>query len=319
MSMFQKIITGLDTFQRRHTVPGFIYAVIKKYGEDQAGYQAALLTYYGFLSLFPLLLVLTTIVGIIAGSHQHLQQTITDSITNYFPMLGAQLSDHVHSLHKSGMALVVGILFTLYGARGVADAFRHGVNHIWQVPRTNRDSFPKSIAKSLGIIVIGGSGLILASLLAGYAAAAGHGIAFRGLSLLVNVFILFWLFLFLLNVSLPRHISLKETRAGALTAALGLVIMQTLGGYLLARELKSLDALYSYFAVALGLLFWIYLQAQVLYYAVEVATVRAEGLWPRGLDAKHLTAADKKAYDRLATKERVVPQEEISTDFPGAD
>ncbi|HTB48569.1 MAG TPA: YihY/virulence factor BrkB family protein [Verrucomicrobiae bacterium] len=301
MNFIQKAIRNIDTFQQGHRLPGFTYAVIKKYGEDQSGYQAALLTYYSFLSLFPLLLVLTTVTDSIAHSHPHLQATIIRSMTDYFPVLGNQLSEHVHTIHKSGLALVVGIVFTLYGARGVAAVFRHGVNHIWQVPKRNQDSLPKTILKNLGLVIIGGLGFLAASISAGLAAAAGHGIAFRLLSVAVNVFILFWLFVFLLNVSLPRHVTVKETRVGAATAAVGLVILQALGSYLLVRELKSLDALYSYFAIALGLLFWIYLQAQVLYYSVEVATVHAQQLWPRSLTGR-LTPADEQVHARQAAR-----------------
>jgi YihY family inner membrane protein len=294
MNIIQKTIHTFDKKQQQHAWLGFPYAVVKKYGEDQAGYQSALLTYYGFLSLFPILLVLTTIVSLTTGHAQGLQTTIINSITNYFPKLGSQLSTHVHSLHKSGIALIVGIVFTIYGARGVADVFRHGVNHVWQIPVKKRDGFPRSSIKSLTIIIVGGIGFMAASLCAGYAGAVGRGFAFRGLSLLVNVFILFWLFNFLINVSLPHHISAKETRAGAACAAIGLVVLQSLGSYLLARELKNLDALYSTFAIALGLLFWLYLQAQVLYYSVEVAAVRSKNLWPRSLDGSRPTAADAK-------------------------
>ena len=316
MNILQTITAKADGFQQKYRFPGFIYAVIKKYGEDDAGYQAALLTYYGFLALFPLLLVLTTVTHILAGSHPDIQERIIKGITDYIPVLGNQLSEHVHTIHKSGLALVIGILFTLYGARGVADVFRHSVNHIWRVPRRRRDSFPKALFKSFSLVVVGGIGFLIASISAGIAAGAGHGFAFRLLGVLVNVFILFWLFTFLLNVSLPRHVTLKETRMGAMTAAIGLVILQTFGGYLLARQLKSLDALYSYFAIALGLLFWIYLQAQVLYYSVEVATVHVEKLWPRGL-GNDLTPADKKAYARLAIKEEIVDQERVSARFDG--
>lgn len=293
MNKLQAVVRRLDAYQRRHRFLAFPYAVIKKYGEDGAGQHAALLTYYAFLSLFPLLLVLTTLTEIIVGRHSHLETAVVNSITSYFPLLGNQLSVHIHSLHHSGWALVAGILFTLYGTRGLADAFQGGVQHIWQVPKSQRAGFPKSTLSSLGIVIVGGLGFILASVSAGLASAAGHGLAFRGLSIAVNLFILFWLFTVLINFCLPRHVSLKEIRIGAFSAALGLVILQSLGSYVLARELKHLDALYSYFAVALGLLFWIYLQAQVLYYAVEIAVVSSRRLWPRSLDTTSSAAVDK--------------------------
>ena len=315
MNIIQKTTARIDKYQRRHRFPAFLYAVIKKYGDDQAGYQAALLTYYGFLSLFPLLLVATTVVSILASHHPDVRDTIIKSITDYFPVLGNQLSDNVQSLHKRGLALVVGLLFILYGARGIADAFRHGVNHIWQIAYEKRDSFPKSVAKSLTIILLGGFGLILASISTSFASGTGHGLFFRILPVVVNIFVLFWVFVLLLNISLPRHVKLADVRAGAITAAVGLVILQTLGGYVLKQQLRNLDALYSNFAITLGLLFWIYLQAQILYYAVEIAYVRSTRMYPRSLTGDNLTDADKKAYARQAGKEKVVEPEHIKTTF----
>jgi YihY family inner membrane protein len=283
MKALRATIRKIDTWQQRHRWSALAYAVIKKYGEDESGRQAALLTYYGFLSLFPLLLVLTTLTSVIAQNHPHLQRDVIQSVTNYFPVLGGQLSTHITTLHKNGVALLVGVIFTLYGARGVADAFRRGVQHIWQVPKNQQPGFPKTVVNSLVIIIVGGLGFIAASISTGFAAAAGHGPAFRLLSIGVNLFILFWLFTFLLNFCLPKRVPIRDTRAGALAAAIGLVILQALGSYLLKNELKRLDALYSYFALALGLLFWIYLQAQMMYYSVTLAAVRAQKLWPRSI------------------------------------
>jgi YihY family inner membrane protein len=300
MNFIQKTVHGLDRWQRRYRVPAFIYAVIKKYGDDDTGYQAALLTYYGFLSLFPLLLVATTLTSAVSG-HPELQKAVTEGVTDYFPVLGNQLSGHITTLHKSGPALIIGILITLYGARGVADAFRRGINHVWGTPRNKLEGFPKTILKSLSVMLVGGLGLLGASIIAGVAAAAGHGFEFRALSLLLNLTVLFWLFLFLIKFSLPNHVSIKDIRIGAITAAIGLLILQTFGGYILTRELKNLDALYSYFALSLGLLFWIYLQAQVLYYSAQVAVVHSQKLWPRSLTGAQ-TAADKLLAERIPTR-----------------
>lgn len=293
MNIFKKAVRKLDAFQQRHRATAFPYAVIKKYGEDNIGTQAALLTYYGFLSLFPLLMVLTTITKNAIGNNPRLQDKVIEGLTDYFPLLGDQLSSQIHGLHGSGFALVIGILFTLYGARGIADAFRKGVQHIWQIPESKRDKFPKSLFKSIAMLIIGGTGFIAASVLVGLTAAAGHDPIFRVLSILLNVLILFLLFNFLINLSLPKHLPLKQTKAGAIVAAIGLVVLQLVGGYLLARELRNLDALYSYFAIALGLLFWIYLQAQIVCYALEVAYVSSRKLWPRSI-GPYPTEIDKK-------------------------
>ncbi len=285
MNRLDKFINKLDAYQQRHHLSGFSYAVIKKYGDDRAGYWAALLTYYGFLALFPLLMILTTIANNTLNNYPELEKAITDGVTDYFPVLGEQLAGHINALQSNGFALVVGILFTLYGARGVAEVFRHGLRKVWGLEGRAKDGFPGGLIRSMAIIVVGGLGFILASVIASFAAAAGQGWGFRLVSLALNLLILFALFIFLIKASLPKHITLRETWLGAACAAVGLVILQSLGGYILTRELRSLDALYSYFALTLGLLFWIYLQAQVIYYANEIAVVSSKKLWPRSFNS----------------------------------
>jgi YihY family inner membrane protein len=281
-----KLVSRFDNYQQKRGLLSFIVAVIKKYDDDQGGRQAALLTYYSFLSLFPLFLVLTTVTDSIIGKNSALRNTIVKGLTNYFPLLGQQLSNHVHELHAFSPTLIIGLLFTLYGTRGVANSFINGVQDIWLVPKNERTGFPKSLIKSFSVVLIGGSGLLLASIIASLTYSAGHDILFRIIAVVVNLLLLIALFSFLLNLSLPKHVTVREVRAGAITAAVGLLCVQLLGSYILAHELKHLSALYSYFAVALALLFWVYLQSQVLYYSIEVAYVKSNNLWPKSIFAR---------------------------------
>lgn len=289
----QKLLIKPDNFQRRHPAVGFVIGVIKKYGDDQAGYKAALLTYYGYLSLFPLLLVATTVLQMLANSHIGLSRDVLNAITGSSSVLGGQLSVHITSLHRSGLALGVGLLFLLYGARGVAAAFRSGVNEIWGITRSEQLGFPQSAINNTLIVVLGGLGLMATAVVTGTVSALGHGLLPRALSYVAGVALLYLLFRYLINAVLPKRIESKHIDAGALSAAVGLVILQIVGGLLLARVLKNLDALYSYFALSLGLLFWIYLQAQAIYYSVVIAVVKSQKLWPRSLSGLDLTDYDQ--------------------------
>ena len=292
MNVLDKSIHKLNNYQQKTHFTAFIIAVVKKYSDDGAGRRAALLTYYSFLALFPLLLILTTITDVLIGNNPALKNTIIKGLTDYFPLLGDQLSDQVHKLGASGPVLLIALLFTLYGTRGVASAFIRGVQDVWHVPKEKRDHFPKSLYKSLALVIVGGLGFLAASIIAGVSALASNGTVHRIIYLAINLFILFWVFVFLLKMSLPGKLKIKEVKLGAVAAAISLVIVQAIGGVILAHQLKHLSALYSYFSVALGLMFWLYLQAQVLFYAMEIATVSSFRLWPRNLVGNHPTAAD---------------------------
>lgn len=301
MNIVQKTIGGIDAWQRRHRYPAFLYAVIKKYSDDQAGYQVALVTYYGFLSLFPLLLVLTTVAGMIGQSNPEFGQELIKSVSSYFPVFGQALDDSVRSLGKNGPALIIGLLFALYGARGSADAFRNAVNHIWHVPVAKRSGFPRSLIRSLGIIVGGGGGFILAAVVAGWTANANRGWSSAVVTVVVNLVLLFAVFMLIFRLSLPLSVSFKKFRISAIICAVGIAVLQMVGVIILSSQAEHLSSTYSaLFVTTLGLLAWIYLQMQVVMYAIEIATVRNGKLWPRGLTGDQPTKADAFMEDRKA-------------------
>ncbi len=296
MNIIDRSIKNLDVFQQKHPVIGFPYAVIKKVGEDDAGYQAALITYYGFLSLFPLLLVATSLVGILSLGNASVEAKVMHSVGTYFPVVGDQLSRNIQASSKSGLALVVGLVLAFYGARGGADAFRNALNHLWHVPKKRRTDFPKSLIKSLGMTLFGGLGLMIAAVLSASASGLGRSVVFKILSTIVSFVILVPTFYFLYWISLPRNYVPKvHLIRGAVASGIGIVITQALGSYLVTSQLKTLSPLYGTFAIVLGLLFWIYLQSLIVMYAVAFSIVVKQNAWPRSLSGKVLTAADRSA------------------------
>jgi membrane protein len=315
-NILDRTIQRLNYFQQRHKRVSFGYAVLKKFGDDEAAYQGALITYYTFLALFPLLVVATSVIDIIANHNAALQARMVNAISNYFPGFGTQLQDHIHSVHRSGVVLIVGLLFTLYGARGGAAALQHALNHIWLVPRRKRAGFPIAPLKSLAIIIVGGIGLLSAAVLSGYATSINHSALFKIVPSLISVALLFGIFLFIYKIGTEAEdVTFGDLAIAAGISAVGIQIIQTLGGYYVTHELKSLSSLYGTFALVLGLLAWIYLQAQLVLYAVEITTVRALHLWPRSLDGKELTDGDKLAYSLHAKKEHLVGPEHIDVAY----
>ena len=274
----------LDKLQQRHKPIAFVAAVFKKYNDDDGGYLAALITYYVFLSLFPLLLVATSAVHFFLKDQPALQSRIIEGINDYFPALSDELQSSILGFQKNGLALVLGVLITLYGVRGGAATVRYTFNKIWKVPKESQLGFPVSTIHSLLLILIGGGGLILAAVLSSYAAGLTDAFIYRLIPLTISFLTLVGVFYLVFSLSInSREPSRKDLFVSAITAAIGVQTLQLVGVYLVTHQLQNLNSLYGTFAVVLGLLFWIYLQAQVLLLSAFAGAVYARRLWPRSL------------------------------------
>src|SRR3984957_17336901 len=163
-----------DAFQQRWPALAFPIAVWKKFSDDQAGNLAALIAYYGFTAIFPLLLVLATILNIVLKSNPALQKTLTDSALAQYPVIGQQIKTQLGSIPGTGLPLVIGAVFLLFSARGVANAMQNALCEVWGIPRNRRPGFPISQVWSLALLLTVGIGFIVTTFLSGLAGGAGH-------------------------------------------------------------------------------------------------------------------------------------------------
>ncbi len=269
------------------------------------------------MSLFPLLLVATSVLQIILHARPDIKDDIIAHATKYLPVVGDQLQSQIHTSKGATIAVVIGSMLAFWGAKGIADVFQYSLNQIWHVPRTKRPGFKEATIKSVLVIIFIGGGLLAASFLSGIAADLNKTIGSRILPSLVSVIILFGIFWMAIKTGLATSakITNKALFSSALAAAIGLQILQIIGGYLITHQLGKLKSAYGAFAATLGLLFWLYLQARVVIYAIEIGTVYQKELWPRSLTGKNLTEADKKGLSEQAKKEQVILPEKINADF----
>jgi membrane protein len=290
--------------------------VAKKYGEDQAGHKAALLAYYGFFSLFPLLLVAVTVLGFLLQGNTDLSQRIVDSALAQFPIIGERIRGSIAGsrLQGSGLALGIGLGIALWGGLGVAEAAQNAMNGIWNVPRRRYPNFLLRRLRGLAWLVILGGGLLLASVVSGFAAAADtawSGPAGVAASTAVNTL----LFLAGFRVLTVRNVSLRSLLPGAVLAALVWALLQWLGGWYVDRQLSRADATYGTFALVIGLLSWLYLASTVTLLAAELNVVRTRRLWPRSLAPPPLGGADEQALEDLASQEERLPEQRVEVSF----
>jgi YihY family inner membrane protein len=304
----ERVLRAVDRFQQRHSTLGFPIGLVKKFGDDQAGKHAALLAYYGFFSVFPLMLVFITVLGYALANNAGLQQRVIDTAIAQFPVLGTQLRGSIKTIQGSGLGLVVGIVGTLWGGLGITQSAQDAMNAIWNIPRKDRPGFWFRLVRGLGSLLLLAGGIFAATALAGLgttsAGILGRISPFAG-SLLSNLLLLVVLFQALTGMWVPW----RRLLPGAACGAVGWSALQALGVYVVNRQLERANLVYGVFAIVIVLLSWLYLSAQLLLYAAEINVVLARRLWPRSLLQPPLTEPDKRVLTALAeTEERRAEQ-----------
>jgi YihY family inner membrane protein len=318
VGVFSRSVQGLDRFQQRHRVLGFPFAVRQKFAEDQGGYLAASVTYYAFFSIFPLLLVLVTLLGYALEGDPDLQRRVLDSALADFPVIGPQLQTNVHSLTGSPWALAVGIGVAVWAGTGVALALENALDHIWGVPIRRRVN--PVFGRLRAVVWIAAFGVITfaGTILGSVSALATYGPAVRIAALVISFGINILLFLAVFRVLTSHPVRWRQVLPGALVAAVAWEILQTAGGYIVDRQLRGASSTYGVFAIVIGLLSWIYLATTVTLFAAEVNVVRAHKLWPRSfslISEQPLTPGDEDALRQRAGVEERRADEDVSVVF----
>jgi YihY family inner membrane protein len=286
MNVIERPLRAADRFQQRWPVLAVPVAVWSKFNDDQAGNLAALISYYAFAALFPLLLVLVTVLDIVLKNDPSLRDTLLQSAVSQYPVIGPQIKSHLGSIPGSGVPLVIGIVFLLFGARGVAGAMQNAMCEVWGIKREQRPGFPLSQLWALALLLTVGIGLIVTTYLSGLAGGVGHVISGAGayvgtvvISLILNVG-MFWLSF---RIATAWQVPWRELRTGSAIAAVCWQVLQVAGGYVISHQLHRASELYGIFGIVLGLLAWLFLQAEVTLYAAEADVVLARRLWPRSI------------------------------------
>jgi membrane protein len=314
----------LDRLQQRHPALSFPIAVIYKYGDDAGPQLAALIAYYAFISLFPLLLLLTTIMGFLLQGDPGLRASIETSALRQVPVVGEDLG-HPKTFGGGAAGLVIGLLGSVYGGLGVAQAAQYLMNTAWAIPRNDRPNPLKARGRSLLLLLTGGIGVIGTTVLSTFGAsgAGPSAVALRVLVLIasfaLNVVVISAAF----RIATAGPISTRMVLPGAIVAAVGWQALQTFGVTYVTHVVKRASATNSVFALVLGLIAFLYLTSVLVVFCVEINVVRAKRLYPRALltpftDDVDLTHGDERTYTGMAKAQRSKGFQNIDVTFePG--
>jgi membrane protein len=318
------VVQKLDGYQRRHRWLGLPIAVIYKFFDDQGVYLAVLITHYAFLSIFPLLLISSSILGFVLGNNPQLQERILTSALRQFPVIGEELG-RPEGLRGSTAAIVIGVVAAIYGALGVSLAVQNAMNIAWAVPRNQRPN-PLRIrvrgARLLGTVGLAFAGTTLLSMLSNRVGSFGWGLgvlaklSFVLLATTLNAVT----FSLVMRMATTRAVTLREAAPGAIAAAIVWQLLQLGGAAYIRLVIEDANTTTGVFALVLGLIAWLYLGSASFIMCAEVNVVRSAGFHPRALltpfsERVNLTDGDRAAYSSYATAQRHKEYQKVDITF----
>jgi membrane protein len=272
-----------DEFQQRKPFLGLPLGIVKKFGEDEGGSMVSLIAYRAFFSLFPLLLLMTTILGYVLAGNDSLREEVVNGTLSQFPIIGNQLKGG--TLNGSGVALAIGIVGSVLAGIGVIMETESTFDRCWGVPKKAGRGFVGSRLRAIVLLLVLGGLAVVSTVVSGLAAGGADFLGAGGkagglvIATVLNLFVFGAVFRLLTT----ETVEARSLIPGVVVATIGWEILQVIGGWYISHEVKSASAVYGTFALVIGLLAWIHLGAMFVVLGAETNVVRTRRLWPRPL------------------------------------
>jgi uncharacterized BrkB/YihY/UPF0761 family membrane protein len=314
MKLIQALLARIDDWQRQNQFAAPAYGIVKKFGDDGVNQFVVALGWYGFLAIYPLLLVVITIFGFIGAAS--LGHGIVSTL-HQFPVIGAQFNPANPSadLHGSVFALTIGLLGMIYGAQGVTQTAQHAMARVWNMSELDLPGFlPRLVRSLISLFIIGGSFLANAAI-ASVVTGAGHSFPLRILVLLAMVVLNCALFFAAFRALTPHPVTSRSLFPGALVGSVGFTLLITIGSGLIQHQVRHSSATYGQFGIVIGLVGFLFLLAKVSLYGAELNTVLARHLWPRGIVSSNPSDADNRVLHDITHQQRRRKDQVIGVGF----
>jgi YihY family inner membrane protein len=315
MNPVERVIRQVDAAQQRFTPLAFVFGVVKKYGDDNGGVLASNLAYSGFIALFPLLLVLVTVLGLAAAVDAGFRQEMLNAVAGQVPLIGHQLTGNVGVLRRSSViGLAVGLAGLIWGATGLAQAGLFTMAQVWNLPGPARPGYLQRLGRAMEFLALLGGGVVVTTLVAGLSSYGHKGVIFLVIAEVAAAVTNAGMYLAAFRVLTPTGVPIRNLVPGAVAGGVAWTLLQILGTYLVHHFLHS-DSVYGVFATVLGLMAWIYLAIQITVYAAEINVVLARRLWPRSIVQPPLTEADRASLAMQALQNQRREEQHVEVSF----
>jgi YihY family inner membrane protein len=318
MNPIERGLRRMDRAQQRHKPTAFVFGVIKKYGDDNGGMLASSLAHSAFVSVFPLLLILVTILGIVASGSPAVYEHVREAVERQFPVIGPQLigKHGIHALRRSSeIGFAVGLLGLVWGATGLAQSGLFTMAQVWNLPGPARPGYVPRLGRCLLFLGVLGVGIIVTTGLSALNSFGHHLLVFVVLAEVLAVLANIGLYFIGFRVLTPRGVPSRSLLPGAVAGGVAWTVLQAAGISLVHHFLHS-DSVYGvFFATVLGLVAWLYIAVQVTVYAAEINVVLARHLWPRSVIQPPLTEADRSSMALQALQNQRREEQEVTVSF----
>jgi YihY family inner membrane protein len=309
-----RALREVDRFQRRHVLIGFPYAVWRKYSDDGGATLAALLTYYGFLSIFPLLLLAVALLTEVLAAQPALRHELIEELVPEW--LRSDVEQALQELPPSGGPLLIGVVGLLWSGLGGIMATVTALNRIWAVPHRKRSGPIGWYGRVLLMLCLLVAGAVVAAGLAAFSSEVLHPTWVQRLGSATGSFlVILVMYLMAHKVLTFRPLRIGQLWLGAVIGAAATTVLLDLTATALPALVGRLGPVYGSFATVVGIFTLMYLVSQVLVFSAEVSAVRAYRLAPRGLGHGAPTAGDIRALTMRARIQERLPDERVSVSF----
>lgn len=270
---------------------------VRAYDRDDevlGGRLAAAVTYFAFLSFFPLLALAFALVGYVSSVYPDAQDDVMRVVEGAFPSLvgpGEGQLDITEVIGAKKGAGLLGLLGLLYAGLGWLDALRDGLRRVFGTDDVAIGLLRKKLVDVLVLVLLGLSLLVSLAVSSLATSATTRGLDLAGLdesttatallkvlSVVLAVLVDVVIFAILLSRLSGAKLPWRQVRSGALLAAGGFAVLKLAGTFLVAHTTSN--PLYATFGVVVGLLVWINLVSRLTIFAGAWTATRASSLGP---------------------------------------